>query len=154
MGPEATICVEPLVKSKPEICKFVQAHYDEVNVFKDRPLDINWDQYLKIDAAGNYRLVVARIDGELVGWIGFFVYDHLRHIGYKMAKEDWYYVVPKFRKQGIGRALFQHAETVLQKANVHRVLLSCKVNHDHSELIQSLKYTHHEKNFTKLLGTA
>ena len=151
MGLKVTIAVETLTQTKPEICKFVEDHYAEVNVFKDRPLDINWAQYLKVEAFGNYKLLVARVDGELVGWIGFFVYEHMRHIGYKIAKEDWYYVDPKVRGNGIGKALFEHSEVVLKQSGVHRVMVSCKVNHDHTKLIASLGYTHHEKNFTKLI---
>lgn len=124
-------------------------HHAEVNVFDDVPLDINWDRYA---AAGkNYRFFVAKDEDVIVGWIGFFVYDHLRHIGYKMAKEDWYYVVPSYRGNGIGRRLFEYAEKFLKLDGVRRVMVTCKVDHDHSGLIESLGYKHYEKNFTKVL---
>lgn len=125
-------------------------HHAEVNVFDDVPLKINWDRY--IAAGKNYKLFVAKDGNVMVGWIGFFVYDHLRHIDYKIAKEDWYYVVPSYRGKGIGRNLFEYAEKILKLDNVRRVMVTCKVDHDHSGLIESLGYTNHEKNFTKVLA--
>lgn len=125
-------------------------HHAEVNVFEDVPLNIDWNRY--IAAGKNYKLFVAKDSDVIVGWIGFFVYDHLRHIDYKIAKEDWYYVVPSYRGKGIGRKLFEYAEKILKLDNVRRVMVTCKVDHDHSGLIESLGYTNHEKNFTKVLA--
>jgi len=133
-----------------ELAPLAVEHHAEVNAFSDVPLDINWNRYSM--ARDMYQLITCRIGDELVGWIGFFVYDHMRHIGYKIAKEDWYYVVPKCRGNGIGKALFKYAENVLRNAGVNRVMMSCKVDHDHAGLIESLGYTHYEKNFTKVLA--
>ena len=125
-------------------------HHAEVNIFDDTPLNINWPRYEMMGR--NYKLFVAKDGDVLVGWIGFFVYDHLRHIGYKMAKEDWYYVVPSYRGKGIGRGLFEYAEMILKLDGVRRVMVTCKVDHDHTGLIESLGYKNHEKNFTKVLS--
>lgn len=127
-------------------------HHAEVNVFDDVPLDISWGRYFAAETAGNYLLVVATSDAELVGWIGFFMYDHMRHKGYKIAKEDWYYVAPDFRGKGVGKGLFQFAEESLKEMGVRRVMVSCKVDHDHTGLIESMGYENHEKNFTKVLA--
>ncbi len=132
-----------------ELAPLAVEHHAEVNAFPDTPLDINWDRY--VAARNIYQMVTCRIGDELVGWIGFFVYDHMRHKGYKIAKEDWYYIAPKCRGNGIGKALFKYAENVLRNAGVNRVMMSCKVDHDHAGLIESLGYTNYEKNFTKLL---
>lgn len=133
-----------------ELAPLAVEHHTEVNVFDDTPLNINWDQYKKI--RNMYLMATCRVGEDLIGWVGFFVYDHMRHIGYKMAKEDWYYIQPKYRGNGIGKALFKYAENVLRKGGVKRVMVSCKVDHDHTGMIESLGYTNHEINFTKILG--
>jgi GNAT superfamily N-acetyltransferase len=69
-----------------------------------------------------------------------------------MAKEDWYYVQPEYRGKGIGAGLFNYAEAALRNKGVRRVMVSCKVDHDHSSMIESLGYQNHEKNFTKVLA--
>ena len=133
-----------------ELAPLAVKHHAEVNAFPDTPLDINWDRYAI--AKKSYSLITCRVDSKLVGWIGFFIADHIRHNGYKVAKEDWYYIVPEYRGNGIGKALFKYAENVLRNAGVNRVMMSCKVDHDHTGLIESLGYIHYEKNFTKVLA--
>ena len=148
MSPEFNI--EHISDTIDELAPLVIAHHAEVNVFDDTPLDVNWEQYKR--AKDHYLLVTCRVGNELVGWIGYFVYDHLRHIGYKIAKEDWYYLKPQYRGNGIGKALFKYAETALRNKDVRRVMMSCKVDHDHTRMIESLGYTNYEKNFTKVLA--
>ena len=145
------ISVDTIQNCKEDLERLSKAHHAEVNEFYDVPLDINWDLYFKAQNSRAYVLVVVRVDGNLVGWLGFFLSDHIRHIGYKIAKEDWYYVDLNFRGQGIGRQMFIYAESVLKKLNIKRVMLSCKVAHDHSKMFESLGYRNYEKNFTKLL---
>jgi|TARA_R110002126_G_scaffold123268_5_gene265276 GNAT superfamily N-acetyltransferase len=144
------ISVSTIAECKDELEVLAKQHHAEVNVFYDVPLDIDWRKYEV--ASKSYRLIICRVDGKLVGWAGFFLADHIRHIGYRIAKEDWYYVMPEFRGMGIGKALFKYAENVLRDADVRRVMISCKVDHDHTGLIESLGYIHYEKNFTKVIA--
>jgi GNAT superfamily N-acetyltransferase len=144
------IRTERLATAVSEIAPLAQAHWEEVNVF-DVPLDIDWNQYLKLDQVGRYNLTTVRISERLVGWLGFFVYPHLRHQNLLLAREDWYYVVPDSRSQGLGRKLFTHAELNLRDHGVDRIMVSCKVHQDHTGLLESLGYQHYEKNFTKAL---
>ena len=133
-----------------ELAPLTIEHHAEVNAFSDTPLNINWGKY--VSAKNHYKLITCRVGDELVGWIGFFVYEHMRHMGYKIAKEDWYYLVPKCRGKGVGKELFKYAENVLRDADINRVMISCKVDHDHTGLIESLGYTNYEKNFTKAIS--
>jgi GNAT superfamily N-acetyltransferase len=141
-----------IVLCQPEISELAKQHHAEVNEFKDVALDIDWRKYAMAELSGGYKLFVVRHESKIIGWVGYFIYDHVRHIGYKIAKEDWYYIDPDYRKQGISKQLFSFAECALNDLGVKRVVMSCKVKHDHSALIESLGYTHYEKNFTKLLG--
>jgi GNAT superfamily N-acetyltransferase len=68
-----------------------------------------------------------------------------------MACEDWYYLMPGHRGQGWGRELFVQAERNLSEQGVDRIVISCKVNHDHSRLFVDLGYTEYERHFTKRL---
>jgi len=132
-----------------ELAPLTVAHHAEVNIFDDTPLNINWGQYKKMK--NMYLLTTCRVGGVLIGWVGYFVYDHMRHIGYKIAKEDWYYIEPKYRNIGIGKSLFKYAENLLRDVGVKRIMMSCKVGQDYTEMIESMDYTNHEKNFTKAL---
>jgi GNAT superfamily N-acetyltransferase len=133
-----------------ELLPLAIKHHAEVNAFPDTELNIDWRRYSV--AKKSYRLITCRVGGKLVGWVGFFIADHIRHNGYRIAKEDWYYVVPEYRGNGIGKGMFRYAENVLRNADVKRVMISCKVDHDHTGLIESLGYTNYEKNFTKVIA--
>ena len=146
-----TLSIDLIANCFEDIDRLAVAHHAEVNVFDDVPLNINWQRYLQCEKSGNYLLVVVRDDGKIVGWLGFFIYEHMRHIGYKIAKEDWYYISPEYRGKGIGKELFRFAEWSLKSLGVRRVMVSCKVAHDHTRLLNALGYDNHEKNFTKVL---
>ena len=133
-----------------ELQDLAQDHWAEVNVF-DRPLDIDWSQYLKLDQAGRYHMSTLRVQNRLTGWAGYFIYPHIRHKSLILAREDWYYIQPAHRGAGLGRRLLEHAEECLRGRGVDRILISCKTTDDHTGLLESLGYQHHEKNFTKAL---
>ena len=146
------ISVSTIAECRDELEVLAKQHHAEVNVFYDVPLDINWARYQSAELANAYRLIVIRHEGKVIGWSGYFIYDHIRHIGYKIAKEDWYYIDPKYRNNGRGKRLFCFAECVLKDLGIKRVMMSCKIEHDHSGLIESLGYIHYEKNFTKVIA--
>jgi GNAT superfamily N-acetyltransferase len=151
---EIVFAIESVASAEGALRELVPAHHQEVNEFGECALDINWPAYRRADQQGRYVLITARSGGDLIGWVGYFVYEHLRHRGSCMAREDWYYVRPEQRGQGIGRRLFELAEQTLQKRGVKRIIMSCKVRHDHTDLIESLGYQPLEKTFTRLLETA
>jgi GNAT superfamily N-acetyltransferase len=149
---EYKIAVEPVTLARIDLAELAEQHYQEVNFFRDRPLDINWDSYTSADQTGHYHLITARHLDQLIGWAGYFVYEHMRHRGYQIAREDWYYVKPQYRNRGIGRSIFTAAESTLRQRGVDRIIMSCKTTHDYTDLIQDLGYQQHEKNFTKALN--
>jgi GNAT superfamily N-acetyltransferase len=144
--------IEQISKVKSELEPLVIDHWKEVNQF-DHPLSIAWNKYYSAEASGHYILITARTDDKLVGWVGYFIYELMRHQDYTIAREDWYYVIPEYRKLGIGSKLFITAEKALQERKVKRIIMSCKVKHDQTKLIESLGYEPLEKTFTKLLDT-
>jgi GNAT superfamily N-acetyltransferase len=133
-----------------DLLPLVDAHWAEMNEF-DTPLDIDWNRYLSADKNLAYHLTTVRLSGELIGWIGFWVQTHIRHKSMLMAREDWYYIRPEYRKQGWGERMFRAAESALEQRGVTRIHMSCKVQQDHNELFEVLDYRFYEKHFTKKL---
>jgi GNAT superfamily N-acetyltransferase len=97
-----------------------------------------------------YCFITCRIDGELVGWIGFWVHPHIRHKSYLVAIEDWYYLKPEYRRRGWGKKMFENAEGALKAGGVKRIMVSCKTYQDYTPLLEGLGYINYEKNFTKI----
>ena len=127
------------------------AHYDELCVTKEFPLDPDYEAYKKIADAGNL-VCIACMDGiEVVGYIVFIVQPHLHYKSCLTAFEDIYYVKPEYRKGRIGIRLFQYAEKVLKSAGVNRIIMHTKIHLDNSKLFEYLEYKHSDKLYTKIL---
>ena len=134
-----------------ELAPILPAHYEELCVTKDFPLEPDFAAYDRLHQAGFLRAMTCRNDGELVGYIIFIVQPHLHYRSCITAFEDLYYVKKEFRKGRIGIRLFQFAEKVLRESGVKRIILHTKIHMDHSKLFEYLEYKNTDKLFTKLL---
>ena len=126
-------------------------HYEELCVTKDFPLDPDYEAYRHLAKAGMLRCITCRMDGNLIGYIVFYIQPHLHYKSCKTAFEDIYYVKKEFRKGRIGIKLFQYAEKVLKEHGVNRIIMHTKVHLDNSRLFEYLGYKHTDKLYTKLL---
>ena len=127
------------------------AHYDELCVTKEYPLDPDWDSYVALSNAGRVRTITVRNDAELIGYIVFFIQPHLHYKQCKTAFEDVYYVKPEYRKGRVGIKMFQYAESVLKGIGVNRMVLHTKVHMDNTRLLEYLKFKMTDKVFSKML---
>jgi GNAT superfamily N-acetyltransferase len=134
-----------------ELVPILPAHYEELCVTKDFPLEPHFEGYDRLNAAGMLKAVTCRSDGELVGYIIFIVQPHLHDKSCVTAFEDLYYVRKEYRKGRTGIKLFQFSEKVLKGAGVKRIIMHTKVHMDNSRLFEYLGYKNTDKLFTKLL---
>lgn len=135
-----------------ELKPLFPAHYAELCVTKDFPLDPDYEAYERMSKAGLLRCIVCRVDGALAGYIIFTITPHLHYRTCKTAFEDIYYISPEYRKGRIGIKLFQYAEKVLkEQCGVNRIIMHTKVHLDNSRLFEYLGYKHTDKVYTKLL---
>jgi GNAT superfamily N-acetyltransferase len=142
---------ESVVKVLEEVQPLLNEHYEEVSITKNFPLNPDYSAYLNMDAAGFVSCITCRNDGELIGYIVFFVRPHLHYLSCKTAHEDIYFIKKEYRKGSIGVKLFKKAEEILKEKSVNRILLSCKTNMDHSKIFERLGYRFFEKHFDKLI---
>ena len=126
-------------------------HYEELCPVKDFPLDPDWDAYKRYDDANMLRCVTCRADGELIGYIIFFIHPHIHYKTCLTAVEDVYYVKKEFRKGRVGIRLFKYAEDILKGIGVNRIIYGTKVYLDNTKLFEYLGYKHTDKVFTKLI---
>ena len=96
-----------------EFEKLFPLHYEELCVTKEFPYEPNYEAYKKCANAGVLRCITCRADGELIGYIIFFVTPHLHYKSCMTATEDIYFLKKEYRKGRIGIRLFQYAEKVL-----------------------------------------
>jgi GNAT superfamily N-acetyltransferase len=128
------------------------AHYEELCVTKEFDYEPDYDAYKRLAQAGMLRCITCRADGELIGYIIFFISPHLHYKSCITATEDIYFVKKEYRKGRIGIRLFQYAEQVLKERGVQRIVMHTKVHLDNSKLFEYLGYKQTDKVFTKMLG--
>lgn len=136
-----------------ELKGLLPAHYDELCVTKDFPLMPDYVAYGRLCVADMLKCIVARADGELVGYALFIVQPHLHYMTCKTAFEDIYFLRKDHRLGRTGIRLFQFAEQALRDAGVNRIIMHTKIHLDNSKLFEYLGYKHTDKLYTKLLST-
>jgi len=127
-------------------------HYEELCVTKEFDYEPDYDAYKRLAQAGMLRCITCRADGELIGYIIFFISPHLHYKSCVTATEDIYFVKKEYRKGRVGIKLFQYAEKVLKQFGINRIVMHTKVHLDHSKLFEYLGYKWTDKVFTKILG--
>ena len=134
-----------------ELDELFPEHYEELCVTKEYPYEPDYEAYKRCAEAGMLRTITCRADGELIGYIIFFVSPHLHYKSCITATEDIYFVKKEYRKGRVGIKLFQYAEQVLKERGVQRIIMHTKVHLDNSRLFEYLGYKWTDKIFTKML---
>jgi len=134
-----------------ELSELYQDHYEELSVTKEFPLNPDYESYDRLAQAGMLRVITCRVDGNLAGYIIFFIQPHMHYKDCLTAFEDIYYISKPYRKGRIGIKLFQYAEEVLKGIGVNRIIYGTKIHLDNSRLFEYLGYKHTDKVYTKLL---
>jgi GNAT superfamily N-acetyltransferase len=139
------------LKALYEFQSLYPAHYEELSVTKEFPLDPDYEAYERLAKAKMLRFITCRIDGEPVGYIVFIIQPHLHYRTCLTAFEDIYFIKKEYRRGRIGIKLFQYAEKVLKERGVNRIIYGTKLHLDNSRLFEYLGYKQTDKVFTKLL---
>jgi len=134
-----------------ELSELYQDHYEELSVTKEFQLNPDYESYDRLAQAGMLRVITCRVDGNLAGYIIFFIQPHMHYKDCLTAFEDIYYISKPYRKGRIGIKLFQYAEEVLKGIGVNRIIYGTKIHLDNSRLFEYLGYKHTDKVYTKLL---
>jgi len=96
-----------------------------------------------------YRLLVAEIDQEVVGFIALHWF-HLLHLAGNLGRISAFCVDERFRSQGIGMRLLETAEELLKSKGCGKieVMSNLKRTRTHQFYLKQ-KYTEESKRFVK-----
>ena len=115
-------------------------HWAEVSAFPDVDLEPDYGWYIETSAKGGYSMTVARVDGEVVGYIGYLVGAHAHHDGFMVASQDMFYVDPLRRKGMLGLKLLRASELALKARGVDVILQGVTPRCDYSALLRRAGY--------------
>lgn len=118
----------------------LQAHYLEIAHYPDIPLDVDWNAYEAAEAKGTLRAFIARVNGELVGYMALVVNHNPHYKGSLQAVQDVLYIEPRWRGGWLAYRLLHFAHLSLLAEGVQVIYQHIKAAHDHSRLLQKLDY--------------
>ena len=127
--------------------------WQEIDVDHDQvPLDVDWNHYATLEAAGIYRVIAARKNGRLVGYNAFFLNRHTRHRGTVFGQNDVLYLHPAQRKGMVGIRFLTESDRLLKAAGAVKVRYDVMENAPTLGVILArLGYKHEATVFTKVL---
>jgi GNAT superfamily N-acetyltransferase len=102
----------------------------------------------RIGAYPDYSVYVAESGGEVVGVFALLIMDNLAHAGAPSGIVEGVVVHPRWRGQGVGRAMMQFAMERCRKAGCYKLALSSSVERQPAhEFYESLGFERHGYSF-------
>lgn len=142
-----------------EIVPLLHQHYLETGSYtKAVPLDLNFAQYMQMDAAGVMQILTARDNGVLVGYLFASVGAHLNFVTTVFSTAYMYYLKPAYRRGWNGVHLFRKWIDVAENSGVRvlQVAETLRVRGKHDKrigvLLKYLGFTCVERSYSRLIG--
>ncbi len=147
---EITYSIEKASEIGDEVFNIAKDHWEEVDT-RDEYTKPNpdWEKYYLLESQGFHRLVTARQDGELIGYISLITAPSLHCKGEIDSQIELLYVKKEYREESIGSDLILSAENYSSDLGAERVSFSLKGKSPHNNLVSDLEYTLTEQVFTK-----
>lgn len=157
-----TIQLERWAHFKDDAEALFPLHWEEVAIDKEHyKQKADHARYLAMCAAGSLQVVTARdvqtvngkVERKLVGYIISFIVPHMHYKGSPLVSmTDMYFVLPEYRKGGLGLRLFKFMEADLKAKGVGKAHTSCKVHLDFQPFLEKMGWRFTDKTFSKMLG--
>jgi GNAT superfamily N-acetyltransferase len=148
-----TAQVESLTERLEEMKPLFPLHWEELALNKDKvPLDPQYAEYLRRDAAGQVVFLTLRDRGELVGYFVGFVAPGLHYQTCLTCHMDILYLRPDKRGALGGLKLMDALEAELKRRGVKRWFMGTKAHKDISRLFEAKGFEHVETTYSKMLG--
>lgn len=129
-------------------------HWDEVGSHKEI-LDFNPDhnRYRALERADVLKILCARVDGKLIGYLLVLTMMHPRDIEASTASDDSIYVDPAYRKLMVGPKMIRMALKLFEDMGINLVFLRLRVWREQSDAdMRRLGFEPHEVVYAKVLN--
>lgn len=123
-----------------EALPLLQAHYEEVAKYKDIPLSVDVEMYLKLEEVGTLRIFTAREEGGLIGYAVYFVRYNPHYSTSLQAVQDVLFLAKGERRGLAGYKLIKYADERLAEEGVEVVYHHVKLRQDFGPLLERLGY--------------
>lgn len=111
--------------------------------------NVDHDQFLGLEDLGFLCVVVAREDGEIVGFHITTIQPDIFFKDKKTAFVMFYYLEKQCRGNGNGLKMFEFADNEFKNSGVERAVMSRKIHIKNERIFDALGYNHIEANYEK-----
>ena len=127
-------------KAHIEICNI-----EDIQNFKDLAQE-HWDSFqnkqpsFDLDVLNNFKAVQAKIENKTVGYILYLIYK-TPYYDELWCQTDMFYLQPIYRKQGIGKEMFQFLEKEAKKQGACKMISSFNLKQPLEGFYSTLGFT-------------
>lgn len=122
-----TMQVELIAKILPEIKELHRAHFSETETpYKGNTFNPDYEQFSALEDRSQFVLFTLRDTERLVGNLGFILHTS-RHTSRPAAYEDFYFVLPEYRRGFLAVRFLRYAISVLKEAGYSEIGMSSKL---------------------------
>lgn len=134
-----------------EMALLLKAHYDEIALYKDIPLEPDFEYYRLLEGAGQLRYYSARDGGKLIGYMLVLVRRHPHYKSSLQGVVDLIYLDPEHRRGRTGMRLIEFAHSRLKAEGVQTLVQHVKDYADFGPVLKHMGYGPYETLWIKRL---
>lgn len=124
-----------------EIFPLIAKHYEEISLFKDIPLNPDFETYEAVDRMGSLRVFTARSDeGSLVGYEVFFIRKHPHYGASIQATQDLLFLLPEYRRGFEAISFLKWNGEELKREGAQLIYRAVTERNDYSRLLNWLGF--------------
>jgi len=137
----------------PRITEMSEAFYETTDYSKYIPLDLDDVFNIASSLINTGVMMVAVVDGEVVGMIGLAVIPFMFNTAFKGAHEVVFWVEPSARRTGVGVELNRAIEPICKELGVKPIVMAeLETSHPHvASMYKLLGYNRSEISHTKVI---
>jgi Acetyltransferase (GNAT) family len=135
-----------------EVKPLLEEHWKEIAGYQDSiPLDPDYDWYYKMQEGKKLVCIMARIEGELVGYSVFMLIRHPHYQSTVHAMNDVIFVRAPHRQSRVGLGLIRESERTLKALGARKISWHIKLSNDLDKILLAKGYDFDEMIMGKLL---
>lgn len=151
--PKLSYQLEALDEAWDDLLDVLEHYWGEVRGAQEaQSLDLDRNVYDIYETNGSLLLLTARDEDELVGFVAMTVSYHHHHQSDLCGFFDAWYVVPAYRRAGVGQTLVGTIEALARDRGVVRLYAGSSTKLDVSTLFERMGWSETEILYSKTLG--
>lgn len=122
-----------------EVLPLLKMHYEEIDHYKDIPLDPDFEVYKSLDKSGWLRNFVSRDEeGKIIGYCVYYVKNSMHYKTSIQAIHDVLFIDPS--KRGFGKKFISWCDEQLKSEGVQVVYQHIKAAHNIGPMLERMGY--------------